>query len=339
MLRPNGELLEAPQFFQDALALEARQVPSIYHLFDDREMPYLSFERIARRQNGIYEFYVNVIDEHDHIRGFRYWSISPNQSNRKQLPVTFYIVDESSLLQNQEWHLRRLRRDMLNHVRVSLNQFVRQRLTSIQALTELIRDNPKIAKESSERLLENLGALIASLDDVIDTNVIYDGLDAPRLKLERVPEVVSNWSAPDQAKIRARGHGLASSALVPTEYLERILMPLVQNALEASMPDETVEVDVWELGNGFCRIDVSDQGEGMSEFTRAKAEDPFYSTKPGHLGLGLSQAYEALQSIGGHWRLDSVPGDGTRVTLLLPVEDPEELQWLASQLEAPGLGG
>lgn len=332
MLSPRGAIIEAPQFFLQAMDLEEQEAASIYHLFDDERSPFLSFERVMRRQNGIFEFYVAVIDDTDMPRGFRYWSVSPNQANRRHTPITFYIVDESSLLQSQEWRLRRLRRDMLNHVRVSLTQFVRNRLTSIQALTELLRDNPEIARETSVRMLENLGSLIGSLDGIIDTNIVYDGVDAPRLELHEVPEVISTWGDQDH-RVQARGHMIEPDTLIPTEYLERILMPLVQNALEATLTDEIVEVDIWELDNDFCRIDIKDHGDGMNEFTLQRAEDPFFTTKPGHLGLGLPQSYEALQSVGGQWRIESMPREGTRITLLLPTEDPEELEALASSFE------
>ena len=336
VISPRGVIIEAPQFFFDALGVEEGESPSIYEVFDNTRLPFLSFERVLKRSSGIFEFYVSVLDETDIPRGFRYWSVSPNQPDRRNTPITFYVVDESSLLQSQEWRLRRLRRDMLNHVRISLTQFVRNRLTSIQALTELLRDNPDIAKETATRLLENLDALVSSLDGIVDTNVVYDGLDAPRIDLVRVPEIVSTWGEKRQ-RVVARAHNIETKALIPTEYLERILMPLVQNALEATLEDELVEVDIWEMENGFCRIDITDVGDGMSTFTMGRAEDPFFTTKPGHLGLGLPQAYEALQSVGGQWRISSAPRHGTRVTLLLPTEDPEELRWLATQFSGPSL--
>ncbi len=84
---------------------------------------------------------------------------------------------------------------------------------------------------------------------------------------------------------------------------------------------------MWELGNGFARIDIVDHGDGMSEYAREHAEDPFFTTKPGHLGLGLPQAHEALVSIGGQWRLESTAKEGTRITVLLPVDDPEDVLW------------
>ncbi|MEM1350435.1 MAG: HAMP domain-containing sensor histidine kinase, partial [Myxococcota bacterium] len=279
----------------------------------------------------IYEFYVSVIDDTDKPQGFRYWSVSPNQPNRRHVPITFYIVDESSLLQSQEWRLRRLRRDMMNHIRVSLNQYLRNRLTSVVALTELLTENPGLVEETSGRLLGSLDDVLDSLDHIIDSNTIYDGYDAPRVRLREVPEVISTWGD-NTRRIICRGHALETDVLVPSDYLERILLPLVQNAIEASYSDEVVEIDIWELGNGYARLDISDKGDGMNEYARQRAEDPFFSTKPGHLGLGLPQAHEALTSIGGQWRIESAPREGTRITVLIPVDEPEDVLWPEEKL-------
>ena len=329
VLSPKGTIIEAPQFFIDAMGLEGEDdPPSIYHLFDDKRTPFLTFERVLRRQNGIFEFYVMVMDHADRPRGFRYWSVSPNQANRRQTPITFYIVDESSLLQSQEWKRRRMRRDILNHVRLSLSQYIKTRLTSIQALSEMLRDNPAKARETGERLLDAVDDLLVSLDEMIAPHTISPGAEEPYVELRDVGEVISAWGD-GRHQVQAKVHQVQTRHVLSTQALERVLAPLVQNAMEASYRDEVVEVDIWELGNGYARIDIKDHGDGMSDYVREHAEDPFFTTKAGHLGLGLPQAYEALQSLGGQWRIESEPREGTRITLLLPVEEP----WVEEALD------
>jgi signal transduction histidine kinase len=323
VLSPRGEIIEAPQFFTDALRLEERESASIYHLFDDKELPFLVFERVLRRASGIFEFYVSVVDDTDKQQGFRYWSVSPNQPNRRHAPITFYIVDESTLLQSQEWRRRRLRRDILNNARLSLSQYVRNRLTGVQALAELLRDHPQHAAETGARMVTAVQDVITSLDELIER---YDMFSAPEgyVSIEEAAEIISTWGDGSH-QVDARFHGEDAQARLPTAYLEHIVQPLIINSLEASYHDETIVVDLWELGNGFARVDIQDHGDGMNEYVRARAEDPFFTTKPGHLGLGLSQAWEALQTVGGQWRIDSQAGEGTRITLLMPVYDLAEL--------------
>ena len=72
--------------------------------------------------------------------------------------------------------------------------------------------------------------------------------------------------------------------------------------------------------HGFAEIAVADDGPGMSADVRARALDPFFTTKGAArgTGLGLSMVYGALRRCGGDLRIDSAEGAGTAVTLLLP---------------------
>jgi PAS domain S-box-containing protein len=70
----------------------------------------------------------------------------------------------------------------------------------------------------------------------------------------------------------------------------------------------------------FVGISVSDTGEGMTPDVLARAFEPFFTTKPqgAGTGLGLSQTYGFATQSGGAVRIDSTPGLGTTVELLLP---------------------
>ncbi|HTB44455.1 MAG TPA: response regulator [Acetobacteraceae bacterium] len=69
----------------------------------------------------------------------------------------------------------------------------------------------------------------------------------------------------------------------------------------------------------FVRISVADTGVGMTPQVLRRAFDPFFTTKgPNGSGLGLSQVYGMVRQSGGTVRVESTPGEGTRVALLLP---------------------
>ena len=91
------------------------------------------------------------------------------------------------------------------------------------------------------------------------------------------------------------------------------------------------EVDPGE----FVGISVADTGAGMTPDVLAHAFEPFFTTKPvGHgTGLGLSQIYGFVRQSGGLVRLESSPGQGTKIRLFLPrFRDSDELLPVA----APG---
>ena len=70
----------------------------------------------------------------------------------------------------------------------------------------------------------------------------------------------------------------------------------------------------------FVCITITDTGEGMSEATLARAQEPFFTTKGvgKGTGLGLSMVQGFTAQSGGAMRIRSEPGKGTKITLWLP---------------------
>ncbi len=116
--------------------------------------------------------------------------------------------------------------------------------------------------------------------------------------------------------------------------LELMLMNLAINARDA-MPHggtitvtvETVEMDGTE-GSGlrpgpFARIDVKDDGEGMTPEVAAKAFEPFFTTKETGrgTGLGLSMVYGIADRSGGRASIATAAGVGTTITVLFPLSE------------------
>lgn len=108
----------------------------------------------------------------------------------------------------------------------------------------------------------------------------------------------------------ARGHD---------ERLERVIGHLVQNALDASVPDGKVWIHV-ERKNDKATVEVGDNGHGMSkEFIRDRLFKPFQSTKEAGMGIGAYESAQYIRELGGEMIVDSEPGQGTRITIALPL--------------------
>ena len=128
------------------------------------------------------------------------------------------------------------------------------------------------------------------------------------------------------------------SCLVRTDrsQLEAALLNLVINARDAIAGQGLVTISAHLASDsseqGFCgRMDqvspgqyvcltVTDTGCGMSQDVRARAFEPFFTTKPpgAGSGLGLAQLHGFIAQSGGMVHIDSTPGRGTTVAMLLP---------------------
>jgi nitrogen-specific signal transduction histidine kinase/CheY-like chemotaxis protein len=117
------------------------------------------------------------------------------------------------------------------------------------------------------------------------------------------------------------------------DQFETAILNLAVNARDA-MPDggrisietetvtfeEDVDQKVGVPAGGYVRLSVSDTGVGMPPEVRERAIEPFFTTKDvgQGTGLGLSMVYGFLKQLGGHVRIYSEVGRGTRVSLFFP---------------------
>jgi signal transduction histidine kinase/ActR/RegA family two-component response regulator len=139
-------------------------------------------------------------------------------------------------------------------------------------------------------------------------------------------------------------------AIVDVNQLESALLNLAINARDA-MPhggELTIGTRATDLGEAAAQrlgvapgsyvvVSVSDSGVGMAPDLVEKVFDPFFTTKPlgQGTGLGLSMVYGFARQSGGHVRIDSRPGDGTTVEVLLPATEEEAADEISATDAAP----
>jgi signal transduction histidine kinase/CheY-like chemotaxis protein len=127
--------------------------------------------------------------------------------------------------------------------------------------------------------------------------------------------------------------------------LASAVLNIAVNARDAMPDGGTLRIAtqlVREEAGNMVALCVTDSGTGMDDDTLARAMEPFFTTKGAGkgTGLGLSQVYGFASQSGGDLRINSVPGKGTTVTILLPCSDapvPEEAE-TASEARAARIG-
>jgi CheY-like chemotaxis protein len=125
------------------------------------------------------------------------------------------------------------------------------------------------------------------------------------------------------------------NALVDRAELERAVLNLAVNARDAMPsggtlwlevgPARASDVEVGEDAQDYLTLTIRDTGAGIDEATRARLFEPFFSTKPAGkgTGLGLAQVHGFVRQSGGLVHVDSAPGAGTSVRLVLPTTELE----------------
>ena len=118
--------------------------------------------------------------------------------------------------------------------------------------------------------------------------------------------------------------GRLPPALVDELDLERVLLNLLGNAIEASPPRAVVRLEVYESrrdGRAYACLSITDCGPGMSPETLARFMQPFHSGRADGHGLGLSVVQLLVHRAGGQLEIDSAPGSGTTARVWIPLAE------------------
>lgn len=107
------------------------------------------------------------------------------------------------------------------------------------------------------------------------------------------------------------------------EDLSLHILDIAENAIRAKA--KRIEINICEdIKENLLRVQIKDDGEGMSEDRLKKARDPFFTTKQNRkIGLGLSLLLQAAKEAGGNIRLDSKLGKGTNVLANFQYNHPD----------------
>jgi two-component system sensor histidine kinase RegB len=170
----------------------------------------------------------------------------------------------------------------------------------------LIREQVGRCRAILDQMAGGAGAAGESLSSVTVASIVDDALTGAR---------------PEPRVVRQLGDAGAATVRVPARAVSQALRSLVTNAQDASGPASDVVVTA-AIRADVLALDVIDRGAGMSAELLARIGEPFFTTKqPGRgMGLGLFLARAVFESVGGALLIDSTPGQGTRVTVTVPLD-------------------
>jgi signal transduction histidine kinase len=167
------------------------------------------------------------------------------------------------------------------------------------------------AGQKGELLTRRLTAFSQGDDEpvlrVMDAGVLLRGMES-RLRELAGPGV----------DLMIEGPAGAAPARIDPVAFEGAVRALTRNAVEAVDGQGSVAVRLESLMEGGLRLSVRDSGPGMDRDLAARAVEPFFTTREGAAGLGLSQAYGFARQSGGVLSIDRAPGQGAEVSVTLP---------------------
>ncbi len=205
---------------------------------------------------------------------------------------------------------------------------VKNPLTPIQLSTEhLLRvygdphvDFEKVLKECAETILQQVRTL-RQISMEFSTfaspgPLALEPTDIPSLVRDTVAPYLK--SAPTGIRLEVATEGDLPEVMVDRRLVQRTLVNLIENSFNALNGSGRIDVRVSRTG-GFVVLTVRDNGVGIDPEARARVFEPYFSTRAAGTGLGLAIARKVVEDHGGTITLESTPGEGTEVTIRLPI--------------------
>lgn len=150
--------------------------------------------------------------------------------------------------------------------------------------------------------------------------------------LDEVVELASDRLDRSRTEVVRQYTSNLQSGKFDPQQLRKVFLNLLINAVEASPqnsrvvlqtmfvpPAEAERFSEFNGQHGALRVSVVDFGAGMTEETRNRIFEAFYTTKKNGTGLGMMITQEIIKKHGGRIEIESQEGAGTRVSVVLPV--------------------
>jgi two-component system, NtrC family, sensor histidine kinase HydH len=142
---------------------------------------------------------------------------------------------------------------------------------------------------------------------------------SPREELETIVTLVSNDARERKVGLILEPSECNAVVRGDAEKLRQSFLNIIINALQATPADGSVTITLSENAEGICEIFFHDNGQGIEPESLARIFEPFYTTKPDGTGLGLAISKKIVEGHGGTLEVESTVGQGTIVTVRLPI--------------------
>lgn len=226
---------------------------------------------------------------------------------------------------------------------------IRNPLAGIAGAIEIIsNDFPK--DHPDREILEDLRQEVRRIEKVLSDLLTYARPKAPQFGMADLKDTVAHTL--QFARQQIGNKNVEFSIQIPSpmprfrmdpEQLHQVLLNLVINGIQAIDQEGKISIQARVLaGSGtpnrpnYVEISVSDTGKGISREQMEKIFRPFYTTKRGGTGLGLSLCRRIIAQHGGTLTAESEVNKGSRFIIRLPMrEAAEEAQGVGTREAGP----
>jgi len=259
-------------------------------------------------------------------------SYAPVHSPDGKRIASLIVAQDISRLKELETQMVRTNRlAAMGEMAAQLAHEIRNPLGSIELFASLLgRD---LRGTENQKLADNIVIGVKSLNSVVTNMLTFTRsitISPERLPVnELIEEIISFMEhvlAVESIDLDLMLDETAGEVELDPELIKQVLLNLAQNSIFAMEESQKPVLQVssrncgHDDGRGGVEIVIADNGCGIAEADLKKIFDPFFSTRKGGTGLGLSVVSQIIEKHHGFIIADSKLGEGTAMKIWLPAE-------------------
>jgi signal transduction histidine kinase len=239
------------------------------------------------------------------------------------------IQDVTRIYQLEEQLQRKDRLAAMGEMIGRIAHEIRNPLGSVELFASMLRRD-LVEAPSSRLYAEQISQAVQAMDRLLSNLLIYTKPErTPRAWHHAEPLIVDSLTLAAHAitkipvDIRLDLDPWIPSIWCHDGQMKQVVLNLIVNAVQAMPAGGVMSICLKEdhahtLGTPALRLTVSDSGAGIDPAHRSRIFDPFFTTKDDGTGLGLAIVYAIVEAHHGRIDVESVVGQGTSFTIVLP---------------------
>lgn len=271
------------------------------------------------------------LDEPD-LRFFRDFGQGVALSVRNALLIQELKILNEELRDHQSQLLQNTKLTAIEQLATGIAHEIHNPLTIISGKAQvlLLQKDRKVYDEKVEEVLRTIVKQTRRAADITKKLLMFSRASAsPRekLRLETVLEdtisLIAYQTSLEGIEIRRLIGQDLPDFTGNVQELREIFFNLILNALQVIGPGGEIHVGItYQKADKVFVIQVADTGPGIPPENVDKVFNPFFTTRPEGIGLGLFVTQQIVHRYGGSIRVESQPGEGTLFVIELPGEAP-----------------
>ncbi len=203
---------------------------------------------------------------------------------------------------------------------------IRNPLSSMRMLSQMLIQKPETSDEQ-QKSLQYILEEIERIDNIVKGLMDFASPTKLNLEQQSLAPVLQSVLSLMEANLTHHQIDLSSKLAsdlpdlhFDSDKIKQAFMNVVLNAMDAMPQGGTLTISTFQQNEKVC-IKVIDTGIGIPDADIEYLFEPFFTRKTKGTGLGLANVKRIVEEHGGSVEIESVPGEGTTVSLWLPAEN------------------